>query len=251
LLKSNLLLALVTLLAAFVALRIYSKQHRDEKSNAAQSVFSEVASAENKLKEIRERFFAIANPSLESNKVLSAENWTKYKYLFIKDLTPDEWNVVENFYNNCVAYDRAVLENNSYFNHDVKHIFGSLDKYYYEIVKTFHATKPKNDKMPKKLSDDLAQFQTRFLQNHNAIDYRPQKPINDARVALVALDTNVTLSSAGQKIKKIAKRATKKLIEDTYAEDGELRIWFTTTELLKQSGITATIWEEGRGLFGV
>jgi hypothetical protein len=43
-----------------------------------------------------------------------------------------------------------------------------------------------------------------------------------------------------------AKRATKKLIEDTYADEGELRICFTTTETLKNEGITAKIWEEGR-----
>lgn len=43
-----------------------------------------------------------------------------------------------------------------------------------------------------------------------------------------------------------AKRATKKLIEDTYAEDGELRIRFATTETLKQEGVMAKIWEEGR-----
>lgn len=45
-----------------------------------------------------------------------------------------------------------------------------------------------------------------------------------------------------------AKRATKKLIDDTYAEDGAIRVRFTTTEILKHNGITAKIWEEGRVL---
>ena len=43
-----------------------------------------------------------------------------------------------------------------------------------------------------------------------------------------------------------AKRATKKLIDDTYAEEGELRMRFTTTETLKQEGVMAKIWEERR-----
>ena len=43
-----------------------------------------------------------------------------------------------------------------------------------------------------------------------------------------------------------AKRATKKLIEDTYAEEDELRLRFTTTETLKHEGVMAKIWEEGR-----
>lgn len=46
-----------------------------------------------------------------------------------------------------------------------------------------------------------------------------------------------------------AKRATKKLIEETYEDD--LHIRFTTTELLKQEGVTAKLWEEGRLRFGL
>lgn len=48
-----------------------------------------------------------------------------------------------------------------------------------------------------------------------------------------------------------AKRATKKLIEDTYAEEGEIRMRFTTTETLKQQGLTSKIWEEGRARHGL
>lgn len=48
-----------------------------------------------------------------------------------------------------------------------------------------------------------------------------------------------------------AKRATKKLIEDTYVEENELRVRFTTTETLKQEGIMAKIWEEGRMRYGL
>lgn len=48
-----------------------------------------------------------------------------------------------------------------------------------------------------------------------------------------------------------AKRATKKLVEDTYADEGELRLRFTTTETLKREGVTAKIWEEGRMRYGL
>jgi len=46
-----------------------------------------------------------------------------------------------------------------------------------------------------------------------------------------------------------AKRATKKLIEDTYEDDLHMR--FTTAELLQKHGITAKLWEEGRLRFGL
>ena len=48
-----------------------------------------------------------------------------------------------------------------------------------------------------------------------------------------------------------AKRATKKLIDDTYAEEGELRMRFTTTETLSKEGIMAKIWEERRLRYGL
>ena len=48
-----------------------------------------------------------------------------------------------------------------------------------------------------------------------------------------------------------AKRATKKLVEDTDDEEGELRLRFTTTEILKREGVTAKIWEEGRMQYGL
>ena len=46
-----------------------------------------------------------------------------------------------------------------------------------------------------------------------------------------------------------AKRATKKLIEDSYEED--MHILFTTTEILKNESITAKIWEDGRLRYGL
>jgi hypothetical protein len=205
LVSKEILQSFVTLLAAFVALYIYKKQHHDEKQNAAQTIYSEIVSGENKLKGTRERFFAVQYPSLESNKVMLYENWSKYKYLFVRDLTSSEWETIENFYNNCSDYDVAVTLNNSYFHQSTKHIFSSLNQYYYDVIVKFHETKPSKDKLSKASSDNLSNFQARFLQNYDTIDYRPQKPINDARIALVALDSNLSLSSAGQKIKNIAR----------------------------------------------
>ena len=48
-----------------------------------------------------------------------------------------------------------------------------------------------------------------------------------------------------------AKRATKKLIDDTYADAGTLRVRFATIHALRAQGIAAPIWEEGRRVWGV
>ncbi|HVC36441.1 MAG TPA: replication-relaxation family protein [Candidatus Dormibacteraeota bacterium] len=46
-----------------------------------------------------------------------------------------------------------------------------------------------------------------------------------------------------------AKRATKKLIEDTYEDD--LHVRFTTAELLKRESVTVELWEEGKLRYGL
>src|SRR6266571_2593995 len=86
-LNSTLVLTIVTAGVGLIALIIYRKQHGDEKRDAAQTVYSEIVSAENKLKGTRERFFASQAPFLEGSTIMGHENWSKYKYLFVKDLT--------------------------------------------------------------------------------------------------------------------------------------------------------------------
>lgn len=208
LLNSSFLLAVITLLAAGTALYIYRKQHRDERQEAAKAIYSEIVSAQNRLKGIRERFFAEQFPALESETVLRSENWSRYKYLFVQQLTTDEWNLVDRFYNNCLAYDAAVALNNSYFDEEVKYFFDAFSQNYRSVLDAFHKANPKGtNALPKALRDDLQKYQDRFLNtdNRRPVVYRPQKPINDARVALVALDSDISLSSAGVKLRAMAR----------------------------------------------
>lgn len=207
LLNSTFLQTLVTFGVGFVAFFIYRKQHVDEKRNAAQAIYNEVLSAENKLKGIRERFFAVQYPTLEAVQIMEKENWSRYKYLLANDLERAEWDLIDNFYSSCKAYDEAVTLNESYFHEDTKHIFDSIFKHYTKEVNTFYMSNPKKTELPKKTKDAVAAYVSTYIGNvvASGTQYRPQKPVNDARVALVALDTNISLSSAGQKIKAIAK----------------------------------------------
>jgi hypothetical protein len=208
-LNSTLLLTIVTAGVGSIALVIYRKQHGDEKRDAAQALYSEIVSAENKLKGIRERFFASQAPVLEVSAILEHENWSKYKYLFVKDLTREEWDTVESFYSNCNAYDDAVRLNNSYFHEDTKHIFSALFGYYERKIKEFHSNNPEIKQLPEAETNDISAFLDTYLTNLMPIQYRPQKPVNDARISLVALDTSVSLSSAGQTLRKISKLKSK------------------------------------------
>jgi hypothetical protein len=207
-LNSPFLLSLVTVFVGSVAFLIYKKQHTDEKKEAAGAIFNEILSAENKLKGIRDRFFAVQYPTLEGSLIFSnTDNWDRYRYLFIQDLTGDEWNIVDNFYSNCRTYDEAVSLNNSYFHENAKHVFNSIHTHYKSVIDSFFKNNPSKTKLPIKQVNQSKSYVSAFLGNiyDAGGTYNPQKPVDDARVALVALDTSISLSSAGQNIKKLAK----------------------------------------------
>ncbi len=197
-LDSNLLQSIVTLLVGLMALYIYRRQHVDEKRNAAQTIYNEVASAENRLKVLRERFFAAEFPELESSLIMTSENWSRYKYLFVKDMTAAEWDTLDNFYNNCHAYDEAVTLNNSYFHAQTNRIADNFSTYFANVALEYHKTNPKDKAMSQQMINDLYDFQDILIKNFVPTNYKPKKALQDARSALVALETNVSLSSAGQ-----------------------------------------------------
>lgn len=204
-LNSTFLLSLITSSVGLIALLIYRRQHGDEKRDAAQAIYNEIISAENKLKSIRERFFAVQYPALGGNFIMDNENWSRYKYLFVNDLTRPEWDIIDNFYANCRDYDEAVKLNGSYFHEDTRHIFDSIYEHYGKMIEDFHSKNPKKEIVPNQILDEAKAFASTYLNNLGGPQYRPQKPVDDARIALVALDTSVSLSSAGQKIKDLAR----------------------------------------------
>jgi len=205
LLNSSLLIAFVTLLVGGIALFIYWKQHFDERINGARVIYSEIKSAENKLKGVRQKFFATDRPVLESIILMPYESWSKYKYLIKKDLRSPEWELVENFYNNCIAYDSAVRLNDSYFHNNTLSNFETFSHYYRDMVQDFIKKSPSKQEFLQSDTDKAQHFQDVYLKNAGTMWYSPIKPVNDARAALVALESTVSLSTAGQKLKKISK----------------------------------------------
>lgn len=199
-------LVIVTAFVGSVALYIYKRQNNDQRKLAAQTIYSELSTAENRLKGLRTRFFAVDRPVLESVKVMSYESWTRHKYLFLKDLSSEEWTLIDDFYSNCIAYDTAVETNKETFRQIIKENYKYLYGYYAEKVNEYHKTNPTKTTLTKKLLEDVNVYQALYLnKGGNTLDYVPLQATNEARSALVALEATVTLTSAGQKLKKIAK----------------------------------------------
>lgn len=204
---TGLILSIVTLVVGFIALWIYWRQHKDDRQLAAQAIYSEVNTAENRLKGIRTRFFEIDQPNLEWVVLMRYESWSRYKSRFLNILTPEEWNSIDQFYNNCLAYDDAV----SIDKHNLKHIvtenYRHLYAHYQHVVETYHNSHPNKIELPETTIKQLLNYEALYLSNKakGRYDYTPRQAIAAARSALVALDTSITTSTAGAKLKKLAK----------------------------------------------
>jgi|SRR5665213_369059 len=205
--KNGLLIALITAVVGSLVLYIYKKQRVDDRQQAAQSIYYEILSAEGKLTGLRERFFAVEKPTVENILLVESENWSRYRHLLHKPvLSDEEWNLVDKFFSNCIAYDSAVKLSQSYFHQVVDQNYRLQYEYFNTIIKEHHEKTPTKPNLTKSEITDLLNFQNTFLaeDTRGKFDYYPYKPIIDARKALVELDTSISLSSAGQKIKKLA-----------------------------------------------
>lgn len=204
-LNSPFLTTLVTGLVGSVALYIYFRQHNDEIMNGATTILGEITSAENDLKSIRKKFFANEQPALENKSVMPHESWGRYKHLFRDKFSSAEWKLIDNFYNSCISYDKAVELDASYFDLNTGPRFRNFADFHTDIVNTFIKDNPTLDEFTPEIIERESHFQKVYLNNATNIWYATRKPVNDARAALVELETAVSLSSAGQKLKKLAK----------------------------------------------
>lgn len=117
---SNLFVGLIALGVGIAAYRVYYKQKRDEKRNAANIILLEIQGAENALTRV-----TLDKPMLDIDEddvsLMSTSSWDKYKHLFVRDFKDiNEFNKITEFYNRCKAYDEAVHLRNSSFYHNQK-----------------------------------------------------------------------------------------------------------------------------------
>ena len=204
--------SLATALTGVIALIIYSRQKNETKRRAALAVYTEIKSAENKLKDIRKEFFASADrPGLRPQRIMPSQSWDQFKHLFIGTLKDEYWNKIDSFYSNCLAYDEAVKLNDSYFNVNAGLGNANLMKYYNELVLAYNEKTKKRKELEDPivinnewilLKNDYAQFEQLAL--NNVTMYYPVKPVNDARAALTELTESVLTSKAGEALRKAA-----------------------------------------------
>ena len=196
----NYITAGITLAVGFAAFEVYRREKRDHKKTAARILLVEIENAERQLAIIKE-----SDKLSENVRLMSSSSWEKYRHLFGQDFTAREWDTISDFYNRCTQYDKAVDYDSSNIYHDIEAyrtsvnnalalsaaniIVGNPALSDEEIIKEYAIFKDKLDKA----------YMSNFL------PYSPTKPINDAAKALQGLDSTLSLTSVGNKLRKVAK----------------------------------------------
>jgi hypothetical protein len=211
---SNFFVGLVTLVVGTVAFRIYNKQKVDAKRDAANVILLEIQSAEQQLQIITQN--QTPGALAENFYLMKNSSWDKYRYHFVRDFDRNEWDKITDFYNKCLEYDTATESFNSSWGSNVKnaqaHVLRILADYAQAFVNDLGGAKTaeKKDAIRKKYEAKKAEFISSYgvIQNDQNFDapyfYNPQKPVIQAKAVLDTIETSLSLTSVGVKLKNMA-----------------------------------------------
>jgi hypothetical protein len=221
-LDSNFLSSIITLGVGFFAFRIYKKQKDDKKQDAANIVLQEIRNAEAQLIQAKE---IIARDKVipESIVAMNTRSWSKYGYLFIRDLTSEEWQFVDNFYEKCAQFDELVEYSKTFFKKNEEQIRVNLHQalgdytknLLTEVKKGFDIEDDKEQaeyyaQIRKNYEDELEVFYETFMKNITSADskffYSPKKPYEDVKVVIETVRLDLSTSTVGITLSKLANK---------------------------------------------
>lgn len=218
--------AVITFLVGVFIFVLYIWQKTDAKRTAARIIAVEISGAEDRIKALKVKFSDSEGSDIGRDLVLSTNSWSAYRHLFIKDLTDKQWRKVGDFYDDCEVLNEAVKENNSFFGYNSQAIRSAR----YEAASAF-VTKAINDieagqfsitqpdgtqviaptaeqEIKNRINLELSAFNQileESLNNAN-VHYNPKKPINDTDRTLKYIDTGLSDSDVGIKLRRVADR---------------------------------------------
>ena len=212
-LDSQFFVALVSLLVGFVAFSIYKRQKRDAKRDAANIILLEIENAEQQLQKVTAARADDLN-KLPNMYLMNEPSWNKYRYLFVKDFDRNEWDKINDFYSKCQSFDEAVIYNESHFDKNVQQIRENTYKHigYYAnefAQNTYEETNPKTIRKHQQTMDKKKAAMLEAIginKTSNIYLYSPQQPLDQATLILINIESNLSLTSVGQKLKAISFR---------------------------------------------
>lgn len=222
-LKSPATTTLVAILAATGAFLIYFLRRRDNKRDSANIIVLEIKNAERNLAEARKTYEeakakngaeAIAFP--EKLRLMSTESWTKYKYLFVRDFTPEQWDELSQFYENCKNFDEAVELKESSFKGDVIEIRASINRIVGDYAKEFADKVKLNPSEDPDIERSNQQIMEEHIERKNiAVEailrklvesYSPDKHYNEAAYYYNLLPRSIINTPTGQRLLELSNK---------------------------------------------
>lgn len=201
--NSNFLQTFVTLLVGFVALYVYTRQRKDTKRAAANSIFLEVQYIEHCIPKVKEAVRRGTLQSLDFN-ILREDSWSKYSHLFSNDFDKEEWEIITDFYANARLLDEAIVQTNKSFEEDIKQIRVNKQRILADITKDTidSAGAPDGEAIVTQYNQKLEVFDKLYMSRQDDFAYTPVKYLNDAKKCLEDLD-KISITSIGTKFKGI------------------------------------------------
>ncbi len=211
-LNSTFLVSLVTLIIGIAAYSIYRKRKDDFKRDAANTILLEIESAEQQLQKINEIISSPQNsdPVAPGLYLMPNSSWDKFRYLFVRDFDRNEWDKVSDFYNKCQKFDEAVSYNESLFDKNVNEIRKNLQS----ILANYADGHAKN--LIDKTVDEKTKLEEQYIKKRREFIgvygnthpdytylYYPSQPVNAAKAVLGSIETNLSLTSVGIKLKRL------------------------------------------------
>lgn len=198
--NSNFFVGFATILTVSGAIIVYFFQKDGYKVQAARVLLTEIRIAEEKVKEINEKI--ITNTiSADLPAVLPTKSWKTYASLFISDFDQDELKLLNSFYDYAELIEEFAGRNNNYFwistEERAKVTVRSVAEFIKEALN-----------LPSEQDKDVyittkRNLLSSFLDKYNDL-YTPVKTIDGIKVLLSKMP-NITTSSCGLKLKKLAK----------------------------------------------
>jgi hypothetical protein len=218
--------ALVTFVAGLVALDVYVRQKIDRKKDAARVLAVEIAGAEDRIKALKIKVGDSGGTDIGKDMVLSSDSWAQYRHLFIKDFTDKQWRKINDFYEECASLNDAIKENNSYFGQNSQAMraarYSAAASFITSAIIDVEAGKFNIEQpdgtlaisstaeadVKKRVNLEIGAFNEILQETVNVanVHYNPMKPVNDTERTLKFIETNLSDSDIGIKLRKIANK---------------------------------------------
>lgn len=199
--------AAVALVVGSAAFGVYIWQKRDQKKTAARILLVEIENAERQLSIIKKT--GNDDSLSESVRLMPTTSWEKYRHLFGRTFTSREWDTVSDFYNRCSQYDKAVDYDSTSITRDIEAWRTSVNHALALVISISLLNDSSGQLTDREFEDQYRELGRRltevYMKPSNLFIYKPVKPLKEATDALKELTETLSLTSVGDKLRKVSR----------------------------------------------